>query len=203
MKNLYLLLLLFFSNVANAETITRIPETLSQNERAILVPESHYRILDISIDKLSLNKIIKTIGSATKYKGTHTANHVCYKNKNQKIEFTISSLGFGYQVFNKHEQASKCGIVTSHFENGFGLKIGVNKSKILSLLGKPTEIREENFIYVYWLQKKPNEETEINLRTTHKISPKIEIWTDIYSIINITFKNNMVNKFSVNTTETY
>lgn len=189
--------------VTNIDAATRTPEPRNQNEIADFIPKSHYKILGLSIDKLSLDEIVRNIGPASEYKGLHTASHICYKYKNQIIEFTVSGLGFGYDVSSENTDSSQCGISKIEFRNEGGIKVGLDKSRILELLGRPSKITKTGFTYIYWLQQTPNKDERNKLLTHNNIPVELEVWADIYSVIDIKFSNDIVTQFSVDTTETY
>ncbi len=128
---------------------------------------------------------------------------MCYTNDGQKIEFSISSLGFGYVVTNNTTISKKCTRIEKNIENGIGLKIGLPKSEVIALLGEPSVIEEDSMSYTYWVQEVPTQEAQDKLRSTHKLPSDYELWLDIYSQVNIGFNNGIIDKFSVHTTETY
>jgi hypothetical protein len=199
------LLILFVSvfSFAYAEPIFRTPDSLKNGERGEYLPKSSYKIIGVDINSASLDDIEKVIGDAQIYKGQHTANHLCYANDDQNIEFSVSSLGFGYKVARSTAISQKCTRIGKSIENDAGLKIGLLKSEVLELLGNPTEIKENSISYTYWVQETPAQEIQNQLRKTHKLPSDLELWLDIYSQVNIGFSDNIIDEFSIHTTETY
>jgi hypothetical protein len=199
------LLILFFliSSFVVAEPVFRVPDSLNTGERGEYLPKSSYKILGVDVNLSSLEGIEKTIGDAQIYKGHHTANHLCYTNDNQKIEFSISSLGFGYEITKNIATSKECASIAKKIENGIGLKVGLKKSEVLMLLGKPSVIKENSISYIYWVQEVPAQEAQDRLRRVHKLPSNFDLLLDVYSQVNIGFKNNVIDKFSVHTTETY
>jgi len=192
-----------FFNVAYSDPVYRSPETLNTGERAEYIKKEHYKILGTSIENTNISILIKNIGNAKKFKGHHTENYICYKNNKNTIKLSVSSLGYGYKVSTLNESSKKCGFINKSFENNAGLKIGLSKQKILSLLGKPSKTIGNTDTYIYWVQEKPKQEIERKLRKTHAMPPEMELWLDKYSSITVKYKNNLIVEFSVNTTETY
>ncbi len=203
MNKIILISFILLTNAVFSEPVNRKPDQLSNGEKAKLINKAHYKILGISIENTTLSELQNKIGNAEIYKGDHTANHVCYKNKTNKIEFLVSSLGYGYEVIPINGKTLKCSSINKVIVNDAGIKIGTNKSKILATLGKPSKVKGSNVVYVYWIQTTISKEAEDRMRKVHSIPVENEIWLDKYSVINIKFKNNLVNKFSVNTTETF
>jgi len=203
MNLVFAFILLIVSGVVVAETEYRVPDSLKDGEYGKYLPQENYNILGISINLSTLESIQEKIGEASIYKGHHTASHVCYINNKQKIEFSISSLGFGYGVTERYENSTECSHSNRNIENGIGLKIGMKKAKVVALLGKPSDIRENGISYIYWIQEVPAQETQDKLRSAHDMPSNYELWLDVYSHISINFKNNLVVQFGVHTTETY
>jgi len=204
MKIVVITWLVAISFACNAEESYRIPGGIGENERGEYAPKSHYKILGIEISNSTLKSIKKMVGDATVYEGSHTADHLCYITKKQKIEFTISSLGFGYEVERiGNEDTSRCKHIQSSLKSGAGLKVGLEKSTVLELLGKPSKKSENSASYIYWVQEKPGKEIEERLRAAHEIPDSQGLWLDVYTGIRILYINNVVEKFSVHTTETY
>ncbi len=203
MNKIILISFLIFSNSVFSDPVYRKPDQLNNGEKAELINKAHYKILGISIENTTLSELQHKIGNAEIYKGDHTANHICYKNKTHKIEFLISSLGYGYEVIPLKNKAQKCRLIDKVIVNDAGIKIGTNKSKILAMLGKPSKVQDSNVLYIYWIQTKISKEAEDEMRKIHSIPAENEIWLDKYSVINIKYKNNLVSQFSVNTTKTF
>ena len=181
----------------------KVPSTLAAGEYGEYIPKKNYQILGVNTETDNFQAIQSKLGINEIYKGEHTANHLCYINNKQAIEFTISSLGFGYKVTNELNRALKCKELTNDIVNDYGLKVGIKKSTAINLLGKPSETEGLTISYTYWVQEKPSEESLNKLRNTHAIPDSVEIWLDVYSHLRITFKNGVIDSFSVFTTETY
>lgn len=192
-----------FSNIVYSNPTYRIPESLSIGAKAEYIKKEHYKILGTSIENANISGLIKFIGNAKTFKGHHTEDYICYKNEKNKIKFTVSSLGYGYKVSALNNNNQKCSLVSKLFKNNAGLKIGLSKAKVLSLLGNPSKSTSSTGTYIYWIQEKPKLEIERKLRKTHAMPLDFELWLDKYSVLNIKYKNNLIVEFSVNTTETY
>lgn len=203
MKALIFLPFIFLTANVTAESIYRIPDSLDKEDRGEYLPKAHYQILGLSVDTSSLSDIQKIIGTATVYKGQHTANHICYKNKTEVIEFSVSGFGVGYKISHNQRERTNCSFLNSNFINGYGLKIGLTKTEVLSLLGKPSETDKNSISYSYWIQEKPSKEVEDNLRSTNNLSDDRILWADICSFIYIEIENGFVSQFNISTTETY
>jgi hypothetical protein len=203
MKVLLLILSFLVFSFAYAEPLFRTLDSLKNGERGEYLPKSNYRIIGVDITSASLDDIEEVVGDAQIYKGQHTANHLCYANDDQKIEFLVSSFGFGYKVARDTAISKKCSRIEKIIENDTGIKIGLSKSVVLAILGKPTEIKENSISYTYWVQEVPAQEIQNKLRKTHQLPSDLELWLDIYSQVNIGFSGNIIDKFSIHTTETY
>lgn len=195
--------MILLSAFAKAETVYQIPKLLNKTDRGEYLPKAHYQILGFSIEGLSLNDIKNIIGSAPTYKGEHTANHICYKNKAEVIEFSVSGFGPGYKVRKNKKDKSNCSNLNRDFKNGYGLRLGLTRSEVLSLLGKPSRIDETSISYSYWIQEKPSKEVEDRLKTAHNLPDNYILWADISSFIYIKMENGFVSQYSISTTETY
>jgi hypothetical protein len=198
---IFIALMFFILNSAHAEF--RAPSPLNENEKAEYISEKYNEIIGVRIDDISLKKITEILGAAKIYEGTHTASHVCYKSKNEKLEFTVSSFGYGYTVSSNSSKLGKCKELNKEFINGAGLKLRLSKSEVLSLAGDPSKKEKNRFTYIFWVQEKPKQEVEEGLRTAHEIPKSEEIWLDVYSVIDVYFVGGLVQKYSVSTTKTY
>ncbi|MCF6189592.1 MAG: hypothetical protein L3J51_03865 [Cocleimonas sp.] len=204
MKITFIITLFLIMGLGQSETNTRTPDSLNNNERSEYISKSHYQILYIQINKSSLKDINNKLGKAEEYDGEHTARHLCYVGNNQKIEFMISSLGYGYEVKKITKSPKKCGVLDKKFRNEAGLEIGIKKSDVLKLLGKPSSETNNEIHYKFWIQEQPSkEEDKQKLRDLHKITDNLDMWFDIISGINIEFEKGIVSKFSIYTSETY
>ena len=88
MKIELIIWLVTISILCKAEESYRIPSGIGENERAKYAPESHYKILGVEINNSTLEGIKRIVGGAEIYEGSHTAKHLCYITKEQKIKFT-------------------------------------------------------------------------------------------------------------------
>lgn len=182
----------------------RVPYPVdTNNEKGEYISKTYYEIIGVQINETSLEEIIKVLGKSEIYKGAHTASHVCYKNKNEKLEFTISSLGFGYTVSLREPELNKCKEIDKEFRNKGGLQLGLSKLEVISLAGEPSKRSDNRFTYIFWVQEKQKNRVEDRLRSVDKIPKSEEMWLDVYSVIDIEFKGELVSRFSVRTTETY
>jgi hypothetical protein len=198
MKQVLVMLLSVFSVNLLAESVVRVPTLLADGERGDYVPQLVYEVLGVSINSSTFKVIESKLGKTTRYKGEHTANHICYVNGVDMIEFTISSLGFGYEVSHTEKPNPKCTVIADPIENRLGMKVGMSKQDVIRLLGKPSETKKDGVSYTYWIQELPDQSTQATL------PPEVVgLWLDTYSYINILFKNNMLTEFSLYTTETY
>ena len=202
-KNLFAIVLLVFSGSIFGAPEYRIPSSLNDGERGDYIPRSSYEILGVAIDSSTLENIKSKLGSASTYKGHHTASHICYVNGSYMVEFSISSLGFGYDVTQVDQRPPKCGATTEPIKNGLGIKVGMSKSDVALLIGMPSKTRENGASYTYWVQELPSKKTQDALRLAHKIPSSESLWLDVYSNLSVSFKNGSVSQFSVHTTETY
>lgn len=193
--------------VANISTLaayeTKIPDLLGHGRFGEYIPKGHYQILGLSINTATLTFIKSKLGVAKRYKSEHTAQSICYRNNNEKIEFSLSSLGFGYSVTNQLSTISNCSLITGTIENGLGLKIGMDKSRVLDLLGVASESNDSSLLYSYWIQQKGTQEEQAILRRKHNMPDTMTLWLDVTSFVSISFKNDTVSEFSVYTTETF
>lgn len=203
MKIVPILIIVSFFALGAVKAEYRAPYPLNENEKSEYISKKYYEIVGIRINKVSLEDISKILGESEIYKGTHTASHVCYKNKSEKLEFTVSSLGYGYTVSQYDSGPNKCSELEREFINNAGLKVGLTKSEVISLAGDPSKKTDSRFTYIFWVQEKPENEVEERLRKVHKIPVSEEIWLDVYSVIDVEFKGGLVRMYSVHTTETY
>lgn len=203
MKQVFLIISIVFSATVYGSPEYRIPPSINEGERGEYIPRSSYEILGVSMDAATFEAIKSKLGNAKTYKGNHTADHICYVNGSSMVEFTISSLGFGYEVRKVVQPASRCGETSESIESGIGIKLGMSRSDVLLILGAPSKTQENNFSYTYWVQEIPDKKTQKNLRAAHEIPSSEALWLDVYSRLNISFVNGQVGQFSVHTTETY
>jgi spore coat protein CotF len=54
---------------------------------------------------------------------------------------------------------------------------------------------------MYWVQEKPTAEVVENLKKRHGVEG--ELWLDVYSGVQLTFKKNQLKEYSIATTETF
>lgn len=202
-KNLLVILLLAFSGYLYGEPEYRIPSALNDGERGAYIPSTNYDILGVSIESATLETIKSTLGDASIYKGHHMDEHICYISGPYSVDFTISSLGFGYEVAPVDTTSAKCGTTTEPVVNGMGLEIGMSQADVIFALGEPSQTQDDSVSYTYWVQELPSERAQDALRAAHDIPSNESLWLDVYSNIRVSFESGRVSQFSVNTTKTY
>lgn len=202
-KNLLAILLVVFSGYLYGEPVHRIPSSLNDGERGAYMPKAGYAILGVSIDSATFDIIKSALGEASIDSGQHTENSICYVSGGYRVDFTLSSLGFGYDVRTDDKPSPKCGTTNEPVVNGMGLEIGMSKADVMLVLGEPSQTQGNRVSYTYWVQERPSEETQDALSSVRNIPQSEPVWLDVYSTISVSFDSGVVSQFSVNTTETY
>ena len=151
-------LLVSLSGYLYADPAYRIPhESLSNGERGAYVPQASYEVLGVSIASGELAAIREARGKASLYEGHHGANHLCYVSGSQKVDFMVSTLGFGYEVTSVDKRSPPCATTAEPVASGTGLEIGMSQAEATTiledLLGEPGQIRDNTFFYTYWVQE--------------------------------------------------
>lgn len=203
MKN-SLFTVLFFIGISSVyANESKVPASLNNGEYGTYIAQENYRVLGVNVATDDFKTIQSKLGDSELYKVEHTSNHLCYANNHHQIEFAISSLGYGYKIMHKSKAPSKCTVISADIANGYGLKIGMKKSQIINLLGTPSKVQDTKLSYFYWVQEKPSAKKLNQLHSNTTDSDLKDMWLDVYSHLEITFKNDVVDSFSVFTTNTY
>jgi hypothetical protein len=202
MKRLLPVAMLMLATTAVANQKYRVPESLESGEFGTYIPAKHFQILNIEFtNNTKLSDITFKLGESAVYSVEHTENYICYRNNSEVIEFVISSLGYRYRVMQAPEYSIKCPYLDEPFINDMKLRIGMSKESVTKLLGKPTSKSNEKLEYMYWVQEKPTAEVVENLKKRHGVEG--ELWLDVYSGVQLTFKKNQLKEYSIATTETF
>lgn len=196
-------LLMAFSATLYAETGYRVPSLLDEGERGIYMPQASYDILGVSIAEGSLEPIKAKLGDASLYEGLHGARNLCYLAGPHRVEFTVSNLGFGYEVTVVDEPWPECGTTSTPAVNGIGLKVGMGRAEVVSALGSPSETQDETLFYTYWVQEQLSQQDQVAFKAAHNLPGDESVWVDVYSTISVGLEDEKVVWFSINTTKTY
>lgn len=203
MSRLWVMLLMVWAGSLSAEPVYRVPTGLNEGERGAYVPQASYEILGVSIEEASLDAIQSTLGAVRIENAPHGARNLCYLSGPYRVEFSVSNLGFGYEVTTADQAWPQCGTAAEPAVNGLGIKMGMRKADVLSILGKPSERQDKTLFYTYWVQEQLSQEDSTAFRAAHNIPRDEAVWFDVYSTISVSFENDRVSRFSVNTAETY
>ena len=204
MRIAHLIFLLLISANSFAANNYRAPPSMKAGTYPDYIDTSHYEVAGVSIGYSKFPEIIAVFGEAAESnEGDHIEKKICYRNKSQVIEFYISSVGFGYNVYNKNLQLKNCGTTSKYFGSKFGLELGLSETIVKNMLGEHSEIRGDELWYIYWVQEEPSKEAQDKLRDAFGLSQDAEIWLDIYSSVSVEFENQILTHFGIHTTETY
>lgn len=187
----------------SAEPVYRAPSGLNEGERGAYVPQTSYEILGVSIEDASLDAIRSSLGEARIEQGHHGGRHLCYLSGPDRVEFSVSNLGFGYEVTTAGQAGPSCRTTSEPATNGLGLKIGLYKAEVISILGAPSDTQGKTLFYTYWVQEQLSQQDQVAFKAAHHLPGDKSVWVDVYSTISVSFEDDRVSRFSVNTTETY
>jgi hypothetical protein len=148
-------------------------------------------------------ELSRELGPSEMVKSDHIEKQACYRKNSQVIEFYVSTVGFGYNVYKNNPELKNCGVTTRSLGSEFGLELGLKEPFVREMLGMQSETRSDKVWYNNWVQEIPSKEIKDRMRKAHGLSEDTEIWFDVYSFISVGFESNILTHFGVHTTETF
>jgi hypothetical protein len=119
------------------------------------IAPANLRILGITLGRSTTEDLEQVLGAATDtLSPQNDLSQFCYISSSADetvLEFIIWDRPVGFRFFRAHPDSnSKCirtALVTDGLETEGGLKLGMERSKIISILGQPTHIQGREYIY--------------------------------------------------------
>ncbi len=185
--------------VVVASVLASVIFVASAPHRVRTIDLSNFQILGITLGDSSIEDIKRKIGPASEMPAKDPENSVmCYVspgNHPTTLEFENWTEPIEFRLFQTSEQrATQCTVsrkVSKSLSTGSGLRLGMDRRRVVQILGRPYRIKGTHFVYesTYTRSLKPEEQkraTKVTpLPKTMEVYERIDLQFDGSSVIRI------------------